>query len=404
MAETPSPDRAAVLQALDGVRDPKTGQGLAAAGLVQALVVGPGRAGFMLEVSRADVGLYEAVRDEAEAALRSLPGIEKASVVLTASSSGAPAARAEEPPLAPGATRVRRGAQLSPAAQAQVQPPTARPTGAAGPLNPAHVGQIVAVASGKGGVGKSTVAVNLACALALLGRRVGLLDADVYGPSIPRMTGADAEPEMTADKKLKPIAAWGLKVMSIGFLVDEAAPMIWRGPMASSALNQMLNDVAWGSESEPLDILIIDMPPGTGDIQLTLAQRVSLAGAVVVSTPQEVALIDVRRGVSMFEKTHVPILGVIENMAYFAAPDGAKIPIFGHGGAKATAEAIGAPFLGEIPIEVALREACDAGRPFVTTNPETPAGKAFLQIAERVLDGLQKGADIKPAPRILIED
>ncbi len=405
MAETQSPDRAAVLQALDRVRDPKTGEGLVAAGLVQALVVGPGRAGFMLEVSRADVGLYETVRDEAEAVLRSLAGVEKASVVLTASSSGASQSRAEEPPLAPGATRVRRGAQLSPAAQAQVQPPAARPAGAAGPLNPAHVGQIVAVASGKGGVGKSTVAVNLACALALLGRRVGLLDADVYGPSIPRMTGADAEPEMTPDKKLKPIEAWGLKVMSIGFLVDEAAPMIWRGPMASSALNQMLNDVAWGSEAEPLDILIIDMPPGTGDIQLTLAQRVSLAGAVVVSTPQEVALIDVRRGVSMFEKTHVPILGVIENMAYFADPaTGAKIPIFGHGGARATAEAIGAPFLGEIPIEVALREACDEGRPFVMANGGTPAGLAFLQIAERVLDGLEKGADIKPAPRILIED
>ena len=404
MTETLSPDRAAILQALDRIRDPKSGAGLSAAGLVQGLVVAPGRAGFMMEVPRADVGLYEPIRDQAEALLRALPGIERAQVVLTASSSGA-AARQDEPPLAEGAVRVRRGAQLSPAAQAQVQPPAARPAGAAGPLNPAHVGQIVAVASGKGGVGKSTVAVNLACALAMLGRRVGLLDADVYGPSIPRMTGADAEPVMTPEKKLKPIEAWGLKVMSIGFLVDEAAPMIWRGPMASSALNQMLNDVAWGSEAYPLDILIIDMPPGTGDIQLTLAQRVALAGAVVVSTPQEVALIDVRRGVSMFEKTHVPILGVVENMAYFPDPTtGAPIPIFGHGGARATAEAIGAPFLGEIPIDVALRQACDEGRPFVLEAGDSLAGKAFLSIAEAVLDGLQKGADIKPAPRIVIED
>ena len=384
MTETLSPDRAAVLQALDRIRDPKSGAGLAEAGLVQGLVVAPGRAGFMMEVPRADVGLYETVRDEAEAMLRALPGIERAQVVLTASSSGA-AAHQDEPPLAPGAVRVRRGAQLSPAAQAQVQPPAPRAPGAAGPLNPAHVGQIVAVASGKGGVGKSTVAVNLACALAMLGRRVGLLDADVYGPSIPRMTGADVEPVMTPEKKLKPIEAWGLKVMSIGFLVDEAAPMIWRGPMASSALNQMLNDVAWGSEAEPLDILIIDMPPGTGDIQLTLAQRVALAGAVVVSTPQEVALIDVRRGVSMFEKTHVPILGVVENMAYFPDPTtGAPIAIFGRGGARAVAGELGAPFLGEVRIEVALREACDAGHPLVDADPDGEVAQVFAAMAGQV--------------------
>ena len=181
--------------------------------------------------------------------------------------------------------------------------------------------------------------------------------------------------------------------------------MIWRGPMASSALNQMLNDVAWASEAEPLDVLLIDMPPGTGDIQLTLAQRVALSGAVVVSTPQEVALIDVRRGVSMFEKTHVPILGVIENMAYFPDPaTGAPIPIFGHGGAKATAETLGAAFLGEIPIEVALREACDAGRPLVTSGVEGAASRAFLSIAEQVLDAVEKGEGLKPAPRIVIEN
>ena len=403
MAAAQSPDRAAVLKALDALRDPKTGKGLVEAGLVQALVVAPGRAGFMMEAAAADVGLYEPVREAAEAVLRRMAGIERAQVVLTAASESR-TAQPDEPPLAPGATRVRRGARLSAEAQVQMQPQPAPKAGGAA-LKPANVRHVVAVASGKGGVGKSTVAVNLACAMALLGRRVGLLDADVYGPSIPRMTGADAEPQMGPDKKLQPIEAWGLKIMSIGYLVDEAAPMIWRGPMASSALNQMLNDVAWGSEAEPLDILLIDMPPGTGDIQLTLAQRVALSGAVVVSTPQEVALIDVRRGVSMFQKTHVPILGVIENMAYFPDPaTGAPIPIFGHGGAKATAEALGAAFLGEIPIEVALREACDAGRPIVATGADSVTARAFLSIAEAVLDTVEKSDGLKPAPRIIIED
>jgi ATP-binding protein involved in chromosome partitioning len=394
MAEPSSTDRAAILAALDQVRDPKSGRGLAAAGLVQGLVVGPDRAGFMIEVAAGDAGLYAPVREAAEAVLRKASGAEKVQVVLTA----AAGARAETPPE-PGIVRVRRGARLSPDAQAQMQP--VRPAAA---LKPAHVRHVVAVASAKGGVGKSTVALNLAAAVAMLGRRVGLLDADVYGPSIPRMSGLDAEPELTAERKLKPLEAWGLKIMSIGFLVDEGSPMIWRGPIASSALNQMLNDVAWASEDAPMDVLVIDMPPGTGDVQLTLAQRVALSGAVVVSTPQEVALIDVRRGVAMFEKTHVPILGVIENMAYFADPStGAPIPIFGRGGAKATAEALKTPFLGEIPIEVALREACDAGRPLVAEAGDSLASRAFMSIAEAVLDALET-TNLKPPPRITFED
>jgi len=397
MAEQSTPDRAAILAALDQVRDPKSGRGLAAAGLVQALVVGPDRAGFMIEVAAADAALYAPARDEAEAVLRKISGAGKVQVVLTAAA-GPAGAPAERPPD-PGIVRVRRGARLSPQAQAQMSP--AKPAGA---LKPANVRHVVAVASAKGGVGKSTVALNLAVAMAMLGRRVGLLDADVYGPSIPRMSGLDAEPELNSDRKLVPLEAWGLKIMSIGFLVDEAAPMIWRGPIASSALNQMLNDVAWASESEPLDVLVIDMPPGTGDVQLTLAQRVALSGAVVVSTPQEVALIDVRRGVAMFEKTHVPILGVVENMAYFPDPaTGEPIPIFGRGGARSTAEALGAPFLGEIPIEVALRQACDDGRPFVAQGGDSPAARAFLSIAEGVLDALDH-TRLKPPPRIVFED
>ena len=402
MADLPTPDRAAVLTALNAVRDPKSGRGLAAAGLVQALVIAPGRAGFMMEVDDVDGLLYAPVRDAAEAALKQVPGVERAQVVLTAAAQNARRAPAEPPPGTPEIVRVRRGAKLSNAAQAQGAPPGPRPSGV---VKPAHVRHVVAVASGKGGVGKSTVAVNLACAMAMLGRRVGLLDADVYGPSIPRMTGVHAEPELGEDRKLKPLEAHGLKIMSIGFLVDEAAPMIWRGPMASSALNQMLNDVAWGSEAEPLDVLVIDMPPGTGDIQLTLAQRVALSGAVVVSTPQEVALIDVRRGISMFEKTHVPILGVIENMAFFADPaTGAPIPIFGHGGAKAIAETLGAPFLGEIPIEVALREACDAGRPLVAAGVDSLATRAFLAAAAAVLEAVEAGEGLKAPPRIVLAD
>jgi ATP-binding protein involved in chromosome partitioning len=308
-----------------------------------------------------------------------------------------------EPAAAPGTVRVRRGSEPE-RPHAHPHPRPAAPAAQA-PVagKPAHVRHVLAVASGKGGVGKSTVAVNLAAALAQLGLRTGLLDADVYGPSIPQMTGARAEPTSSGGKLL-PLEAWGLKIMSIGLLVDEAAPMIWRGPMASSALNQLLNDVVWGTADAPLDVLVIDMPPGTGDIQLTLAQRVALSGAVVVSTPQDVALIDVRRGVSMFEKTHVPILGVVENMAYFPDPaTGAPIEIFGRGGAKKTAEALGAPFLGEIPIDPRLREACDAGQPYVIVAPGSAASVALVAMAAAVAEALDRGEGLKPAPRIVIE-
>jgi ATP-binding protein involved in chromosome partitioning len=384
-------ERQIILSKLNQIVDPRSGRGLVDAGLVQGLVAARGRAGFMLEVAPADVPLYEVVRGEAESMLAALPGVERAQVVLTASA---------EPSLAPGNIRVRKGATLSPQAVSQNAP--SRPTGA---MKPAHVRHVLAVASGKGGVGKSTVSVNLACALARLGLKVGLLDADVYGPSIPRMLGLTDEPVVGAGGKLQPISVFGIKAMSIGLMVDEAAPMIWRGPMASSALNQMLNDVAWGSEAEPLDVLVIDMPPGTGDIQLTLAQKVAVSGAVVVSTPQAVALIDVRRGISMFEKTHVPILGVVENMAYFTDPStGAAIEIFGRGGARETAETLGAPFLGEVPIDIALRQACDDGKPFVIDQPDSPAGRAFMDIAVAVAAGLEAGADDRPAPTMQITD
>ncbi|HYF22154.1 MAG TPA: Mrp/NBP35 family ATP-binding protein [Caulobacteraceae bacterium] len=366
-----TPDRADVLAALDKVIDPKSGRGLASAGLVQGLAVGPGRVGFMLEVARADAALYAPVRDAAEAALKALPGVERAQVVLTAEG------RDQPPPP-------RRGAGLSPQAVEQNRPKAPVPVG-----RPEHVRAVVAVASGKGGVGKSTVAVNLACALARLGLRVGLLDADVYGPSAPTMLGLSGKPEYV-DGKMVPLDAWGIRAMSIGLLVDPDQAMIWRGPMASQAITQMLNEVRWGASDAPLDVLVVDLPPGTGDVQLTVVQKTRLDGAVVVSTPQEVALADARRAVAMFEKIGTPVLGLVENMAFFPDPStGAPIPIFGRGGARAEAERTGAPFLGEIPIDMALREGADAGRPLVATAPDGSTAVAFRTLAEQVRAALR---------------
>jgi ATP-binding protein involved in chromosome partitioning len=358
-------DRDAALEALDRVIDPRTGKGLAAAGLVQGLVVREGRAGFMLEVPASAAASYGPVREAAERVLAGLPGIDKAQVVLTTA--------AEDPQV----TRVRKGARVSEDPQAQPRASEA--------VKPEHVRRVIAVASAKGGVGKSTVAVNLACAFAGMGLRAGLLDADVYGPSAPTMMGIDGDP-VFMDGKLQPLHGWGVKVMSIGFLVDEGSAMIWRGPMASSAVRQMIGDVAWGTEAEPLDILVVDLPPGTGDIHLTLVQKLAVDGIVLVSTPSEVALIDVRRAAAMFAKTGTPVLGVIENMAWFADPrTGEPIPIFGQGGAKAEAERLGVPLLAQVPIDMAVREGGDTGRPLVTQDANSPAAEAFRAAAKALI-------------------
>lgn len=359
--------RTAILKALDAIPDPKSGQGLALAGMVRGLSIREGRVGFMLEVSAADAELYAPIRARAEAALRALAGVRQAQVVLTTDAA---------PPPAP-----TRGATVAADPKAALRP---TPTAA----KPAHVKRIIAVASAKGGVGKSTVAVNLACAFARLGLRTGLMDADVYGPSIPTMMGVSGQPRIDADKRMIPAEAFGVKVTSIGLIVEADSAMIWRGPMASSAVNQLINEVAWGSEAEPLDILVLDLPPGTGDILLTLAQKIAMDGAVIVSTPQAVALADVRRGAAMFGKVGVKVLGVVENMAYFPNPTtGAPIEIFGRGGAKAMAEALGVPCLAELPIDIALRQGGDNGAPLVATAPDSPTAQAFMAMAERLSVG-----------------
>jgi len=272
------------------------------------------------------------------------------------------------------------------------------PAGAAAkPLVPG-VRAIIAIASGKGGVGKSTVAVNLALGLAAIGLKIGLLDADIYGPSMPRMLGISGRPNSRDGKVLEPMTNYGLKCMSMGFLVPEDTPMIWRGPMVMSALQQMLRDVAWGE----LDVMVVDMPPGTGDAQLTMAQQVPLSGAVIVSTPQDIALLDARKGLNMFRKVDVPVLGIVENMSYFLCPHcGERSDIFSHGGARREAERLGAEFLGEVPLHILIRETSDEGRPIVVSHPESAHAQIFRRMASRIAEKL--GSAKRQAPRIVVE-
>src|SRR5499427_8630076 len=308
-----------VLASLERVASPD-GLALPQTGALSDIVVSDGKVFFSITVDAAAVNAWEPVRRRAEAAVKAVPGVDSVMVALTAE-------RAAGRPQ-PGPT--------SPAAVAAAQR-------AHGTVGVPGVEAIIAVASGKGGVGKSTVAVNLALGLRDLGLRVGVLDADIYGPSTPRLLAIKGKPQTKGGTRLIPMDGYGLKVMSIGFL-EEEAPMIWRGPMVMSALTQMLREVEWGE----LDVMVVDMPPGTGDAQLTMAQQVPLAGAVIVSTPQDLALIDARRGIAMFRRVNVPVLGVVENMSYFVCPQcGARSDIFGHGGARHEAERLGVPFLGE---------------------------------------------------------
>ncbi|HEV2563414.1 MAG TPA: Mrp/NBP35 family ATP-binding protein [Rhizomicrobium sp.] len=360
--------REQVLNALNRVIDPASGKPVTEAGLVQGLVLKGGNVGFAIEVPAARGPAAEPLRKACEDAVAKLPGVLSVTAVLTAHNE------------APGAKRPHQHGEQRVAA-----------AGIPG------VAAIIAVASGKGGVGKSTVAVNLALGLSKLGLKVGLMDADIYGPSVPRLLNITEKPDSDG-KMLQPIVKLGIKTMSIGFMVDQDTPMIWRGPMVQSALTQMMSDVAWA----PLDVLVLDMPPGTGDAQLTIAQRVPLKGAVIVSTPQDIALIDARKGLAMFRKTQVPILGIVENMSTFFCPScGHETQIFGHGGARATAAELDAPFLGEIPLVPSIRETSDAGTPIVALRPESREAQAFLDIARLVAEKI--AAPTRAAPKIIME-
>ena len=370
-----------VRDALAAVRDPDRGGDIVSLGMVSGIVVRDGNVGFAIEVEAERGPRLEPLRKAAERAVEALPGVVSVTAVLTAEAKPHGA-----PPRPHG-----------PAAQHTAARPAA---GAKSALAPG-VRAIVAVASGKGGVGKSTVAANLALALKANGLSVGVLDADIYGPSMPRMLGISGRPSSADGKILRPMENFGIKCMSIGFLVPEDTPMIWRGPMVMSALQQMLRDVAWGE----LDIMIVDMPPGTGDAQLTMAQQVALAGAVIVSTPQDIALIDARKGLAMFQKVDVPVLGIIENMSYFLCPHcGGRTDIFSHGGARREAERLGTDFLGEVPLDLAIRETSDEGHPITVSQPDSPYAHTFRDIARLVWEKVSGEAPARRAgPRIVVE-
>jgi len=373
-----------VMAALGKVPGPDGKTALPESGAISGLTIRDGKVFLAIVVDPDKAKILEPMRARAEAAIKAAPGVTSAVVTLTAEAAreigGAP----------PGHAHAAGGGH-------QRQPGHGARSTAPIP----GVRHIIAVASGKGGVGKSTVACNLAVGLAKLGLKAGVLDADLFGPSMPKLFGLAAKPELAPDgQKLIPLEAFGVRVMSIGFLIEEGAPVIWRGPMVMSALNQLLREVAWGE----LDVLVVDMPPGTGDTQLTMAQNVPLSGAVIVSTPQDLALIDARRGIAMFKQVQVPLLGIVENMSYFLCPHcGGRTDVFSHAGAQREAERLGVPFLGEVPLDIAIRANSDEGRPVVASLPDSAHAGAFLEIARRVSQTLETGATgAKPAPRIRI--
>ncbi|MBW8283972.1 MAG: Mrp/NBP35 family ATP-binding protein [Rhizobium sp.] len=379
-----------VLETLKTVRGPGFERDVVSLGMVSDVFISDAKVYFSITVPAERADELEPLRQAAERAVKAMPGVKGALVSLTAERKAGAAPAARPQPAAHGHAH----------SHAPGQAPTQAPSG----QRPARqtipgIGAIIAVASGKGGVGKSTTAVNLALAMKANGLKVGILDADVYGPSLPRLMGITGRPQQIENRIIVPMENYGIKVMSMGFLVDEGTAMIWRGPMVQSALMQMLREVAWGD----LDVLVVDMPPGTGDAQLTMAQQVPLSGAVIVSTPQDLALIDARKGLNMFNKVEVPVLGIVENMSYFIAPDtGNRYDIFGHGGARAEADKIGVPFLGEVPLTIAIRETSDAGTPVVVSDPQGPQAKVYREIAVKVWSEVQARSG-RAAPSIVFE-
>ncbi|PKA39546.1 iron-sulfur cluster carrier protein ApbC [Rhizobium sullae] len=378
-----------VLETLKTVRGPDLEHNIVELGMISDVFISDGKVYFSITVPAERAKELEPLRLAAERVIKELPGVKGALVALTADKKAAPASAPAARPAAAHASHGHEGHAHAP----QQQPPRAGKIGVPG------INAIIAVASGKGGVGKSTTAVNLALGLQANGLRVGILDADIYGPSMPRLLKISGRPTQIDGRIINPMENYGLKVMSMGFLVDEETAMIWRGPMVQSAIMQMLREVAWGE----LDVLVVDMPPGTGDAQLTMAQQVPLAGAVIVSTPQDLALVDARKGLNMFRKVEVPVLGIIENMSYFIAPDtGTRYDIFGHGGARKEAERIGVPFLGEVPLTINIRETSDAGTPLVASEPNGIVAGIYRNIALKVWEQLG-GQPQRQAPTIVFE-
>jgi ATP-binding protein involved in chromosome partitioning len=363
-----------IIECLAKVPSPRGGT-LTNAGVLSAITIVNDKVYLAINVDAGEVKAWEQVRTQAEAAVRAVPGVVAAMVALTAEREAGSAQAQPRPGVAPASSHRPPGAGAPSPMSRQAAIP--------------GVAAVIAVASGKGGVGKSTTAINLALGLREQGLRVGLLDADIYGPSVPKLIGTNARPELDDNRRMVPLAKFGLAVMSIGFLIDPDSPVVWRAPMVVSAITQMLRDVDWGQ----LDVLVVDMPPGTGDVQLTLAQTVPLRGAVIVSTPQDLALLDARRGLAMFTKVDVPVLGIVENMSYFQCPQcGTRSDIFGHGGARDEAERLGVPFLGEIPLHMEIRATSDAGTPVMVSDPQGVHAMAYRAIALRLFDELRAGA------------
>ncbi len=355
---TPKVSQEEILAALSKVKEPELHRDLVTLNMIRDLQIEDGNINFTILLTTPACPLRGRIETEARQAVMSVPGVES--------------------------VKIRMDSNV---------PSDGRPRG----LLELPVKNVIAVASGKGGVGKSTVAVNIAVALAQSGARVGLLDADIYGPNVPTMMGVKQLPQQ-AQGKLVPAEAYGVRLMSIGFLVKPGQPLIWRGPMLHSAIRQFLADVDWGE----LDYLVIDLPPGTGDAQLSLAQSVPLSGGLIVTLPQQVSLEDASRGLEMFRELKVPILGVVENMSYLELPDGTQMDIFGSGGGKRLADAAGVPFIGSIPIDPAVREGGDNGQPIVVARPESPAGKAMRSIAELVAARISV-VDLEEGPGVTIK-
>ncbi|MDE7547743.1 Mrp/NBP35 family ATP-binding protein [Acetobacter fabarum] len=367
------------------IRTPQTGLSLASAGRLESCTVDDdGRLTLTLTVPREQAPELSGLCDEAAQKLQTLPNVTSATLILTAHRPAGVPEQARTGSTAQGGHPQRSAGAAPPAAAGGHRPLGGTPAAPDAPVLPG-VKTIIAVASGKGGVGKSTTAVNLAVGLGMEGLKTGLLDADIHGPSLHRMLGTTGKPEVV-EGRLQPVQAWGIRAVSLGMLVDEKAAMIWRGPMVMGAINQLLTDVDW----DDLDVMVVDLPPGTGDAHLSLTQKVPLSGAVIVSTPQDIALIDARRGVTMFEKLKVPVLGLVENMSYFCCPNcGHHTDLFGHGGARHEAEAMGVPFLGEVPLLADIRSSADSGVPLVIGAPQSEGGKAWRAIAHTVATALR---------------